>query len=66
MSKEYSFGIPGNMIWTGHMLMGALFAYIGYLLLNDLPIRQIFAILLLVLGSLAVAYHGHLMYVNNK
>ncbi len=66
MSKEYSFGIPGNLLWTGHIIMGTLLFYIGYQLLNDNMPKQWIAILLLVLGALAIAYHGHLMYVNNK
>jgi len=64
--KNYSYGIPGIAIWSSHIAIGIILFYVGYSLINSKPINQWLAILLIVLGSLAVAYHGHLLYVNKS
>lgn len=63
---EYSYGIPGKFIWSMHIVIGLLLFYVGYRALNGWPVSQILALLLVVLGSLAILYHGHLFYVKNK
>lgn len=58
----YSYGIPGKLIWTTHIIIGIILFYIGYNLLNNVPINKNLAILLVILGSLAMLYHAHLFY----
>ena len=41
-------GIPGSVIWIGHILMGFFFAYMGYLTLNKQKIPQILSIILFI------------------
>lgn len=55
---NYSFGVPAVIIESFHILMGGLFAYIGY----TKKISKEIYILLMVLGSLAILYHSCLMY----
>ena len=62
MTVSYSFGIPGPLLWTTHIIIGLLLIYIGYTLLNNGKIGQLLTILLIVLGSVALLYHGHLFY----
>lgn len=59
---QYSFGIPGHMIWITHIIIGFILAYIGFVLLNGKHISQIFIVGLIVIGSLAILYHTHLFY----
>jgi len=62
----YSFGIPGNAIWIMHIIIGFIISYVGYAQLNHQNISQNLSIILIVLGVLAMLYHGHLMYLNDK
>lgn len=62
--RKYSYGVPGPAIWTTHILVGLLLIYIGYMTLNEMQIHQGFSILLLILGSVIILYHSHLMYLN--
>jgi hypothetical protein len=58
----YSFGMPGPVIWTFHIIIGLTLLYIGYQIYNDQPINKNFGILLMVLGALAPLYHAYLFY----
>lgn len=62
----YHFGIPGIFVWITHILMGIFLVYIGYKVLNNKPISQINSLVLIILGVLAILYHLHLWYDNNK
>lgn len=62
---EYSFGVPGFLIWSVHILTGLYFLWLGYLL-NVTPKFKIHGIILLILGSLMATYHLHLWYFKNK
>ena len=61
----YSFGIPGFAIWSFHIIFGFFLAYIGYMLLNKKDISQPLSITLIIVGTLAIAYHAHLVYYYN-
>jgi len=61
---QYSFGVSGNIIWTTHILAGIFLIYIGYMALNQHQINQLFSLLLIIMGSLVILYHSHLMYLN--
>ena len=58
----YHFGIPEYVIHLGHLAMGAFFAYVGYYKKMN---KQV-ATAMLVLGALAIAYHGHLVLISNE
>lgn len=62
----YSFGIPGYVIWSFHLIMGSFLAYVGYQMTQneDKPIRPLFSTIILVLGVLSVLYHGHIWLVD--
>ena len=62
----YSYGVPDKFIWTMHIIIGFIIAYVGYSQLNHYNISQILAILLIILGVLAMLYHGHLMYLGKQ
>lgn len=59
---NYSFGVPSPAIWIFHIIIGFFLAYIGYMLLNNKQISQLFIIELIVLGVFASLYHAHLYY----
>lgn len=62
----YSYGIPGPVIWIMHMIIGLLILYVGYVELNHYRVSQLVALLLIILGVLAILYHGHLYYLNGS
>jgi disulfide bond formation protein DsbB len=62
----YHFGVPCNTVWLSHILMGILFTYIGYLIIEGKKVNKWIAILLIVIGILAALYHSHLWYNENK
>lgn len=63
---EYSFGLPGIFVWVFHILAGIFLIYLGNELLNNRQIDSRLAIVLIVVGSLAAAYHSHLLYLDQK
>ena len=63
---QYSYGIPGPVIWTFHVLIGLLLLYVGHKALNNQPINQMISVILMILGTLVILYHGHLAYLNYK
>jgi hypothetical protein len=58
----YSFGMPGPVIWTFHILIGLTLLYIGYSILNHQEVSKYLAIFLIVLGCAAPLYHAYLFY----
>lgn len=60
----YSYGVPNNVVWSMHIVIGLIIAYVGYSQLNNYNISQMLALLLIVTGVLAMLYHGHLMYLS--
>lgn len=63
---NYSFGIPGQLIWSVHIIIGLLLALLGYALLNQWEIPQLISIGLIVLGTTAAFYHLHLWWINDS
>lgn len=57
---EYNFGIPSFIIHLGHLLIGTFLIYIGYYQ----KINKQTGMILVVLGSLAIVYHGHLLILD--
>ena len=64
--SNYSFGIPGPVIWTLHLLIAAFLIYIGYNILYHKTLNTNWGLLLLILGTLAGFYHAHLWYLNQS
>ena len=60
---NYSYGIPGYVIWATHILMGVLFAYIGYQITYKIPLNPNWGLFLLVTGTLIALYHAHLWFL---
>lgn len=63
---NYHFSVPCIGVWISHILMGIFFSYIGYLLLEGKKVNKWLAISLIVIGILAILYHSHLWYSENK
>lgn len=61
---EYHYGVPGFLIWTFHIIIGFILFYLGYQIINNQPISQFYAYTLIIVGTLAIAYHAHLMFLN--
>lgn len=61
-SYKYSFGVPSEVIWGSHILMGLFFIYVGYELVMKRKLSIAVALTLVVLGALAALYHIHLWY----
>lgn len=61
--SHYNFGIDGNLIWPMHIILGFFFLYVGYITLNHQKVSQLMALTLIVLGILAILYHGHILYL---
>ncbi len=64
IEDTYSFGIAGSLIWSTHIIIGAILAYIGYNIVNQEYIDTNWGILLVVVGVMAMFYHAHLWYLN--
>jgi hypothetical protein len=64
MTDTYHYGIPTTWIWSFHILMGLLFIYLGYLIIEEKKVNKWLAITIIVLGVLAALYHAHLWYAN--
>jgi len=56
----YSFGILGSVIWSIHILVGLMLAYLGYRIVYGMSINKNWGLVLLTLGVLAGLYHTHL------
>lgn len=62
---NYSNGVPGWIIWSWHILMGALFAYLGYNIAYGKPVNPYFGYFLLAEGVVMVLYHSSLWWKNS-
>jgi hypothetical protein len=58
--ETYHFGVPEWVVWFSHIVMGAFFVYVGYALVLRQKLPTYVAITVLVLGVLAILYHGHI------
>lgn len=67
---SYSFGVPGYVVWTSHILIGLYLIYVGWTLQETKKIDKYSPIILIVLGTLAALYHAHIwlnhLYSKNK
>ena len=59
---NYAFGVPNYVIFMTHLINAILFLGIGLKYIN---IGEIMSMYLIISGSLASAYHGHLMIYNH-
>lgn len=50
-------------IYVSHVVIGLFLSYLGYNLLNNKPVNRNLTAVLLILGSMATLYHGHMLYV---
>lgn len=57
---KYSFGVPSIVIWISHILIGISLFYIGYQF-SIQKYSKNYSLFLIILGSLAVSYHFHLL-----
>ena len=59
---SYSFGVPGYVVWTSHILIGLYLVYVGWVLYDKKKLDKYTPIVLIVLGVLAMLYHIHIWY----
>ena len=57
---DYSFGLPGYVIWILHIIIAFILIYIGWNAINDKSINKAFYMSLIVLGFTMIFYHLHL------
>ena len=59
---SYSFGVPGSVIWSFHIIFGLFLVYLSYMSLEGKcnEINKYVYIALLCVGVLAILYHTHL------
>jgi len=60
--NEYHFGVPNELIWGSHLLMGIFFVYVGYELIMKRKVSVPVALILVVLGAIGALYHAHIWY----
>jgi hypothetical protein len=60
----YSFGVPNELIWTSHILMGLFFVYVGYEIIMKRKVSVPVALIIVVLGAIGGLYHAHIWYEN--
>lgn len=66
-SFEYHYGLPSQVVWVSHILLGIFYIYLGYLILEQKQIlNKYYGVVLIVLGVLAFLYHSHLWYNEAK
>ena len=58
--NKYHFGVPYEIVWLSHILMGIFFVYIGYKLVMHKKIPEYLALVIVVIGSTGGLYHLHL------
>jgi len=59
-TSTYHFGVPFEIVWSSHILMGIFFVYIGYELIMHRKIPEYLALIIVVLGATGGLYHTHL------
>jgi hypothetical protein len=60
MDIKYNFGVPAPIIWGSHILIGATLVYLGYLLFEGEKVNKYWAVVLMLLGTVAALYHIHI------
>jgi hypothetical protein len=60
MQKTYHFGVPAMLVWISHILMGILFVYLGYLIIEGKKVDKWIGILVLLIGVIGALYHLHI------
>jgi hypothetical protein len=58
----YHFGVPNELIWSSHIVMGIFFVYIGYELIMRKKIPEYLALIIVVLGAIGGLYHLHIWF----
>ena len=56
--------MEGLLIYVFHIIMGSFLVYLGYELLNGHKLNNKLILLIIVLGSLAIAYHSHVLFLS--
>jgi hypothetical protein len=64
MPYTYHYNLPGYLVWISHILIGAFLLYLGYTVVNTHQIPTWSGTILIILGTLALFYHGHLLILN--
>lgn len=59
--SEYHFGVSGEMVWMGHIVLGLYFLYLGYLLTKKQDVLY-HGVTLIVFGVMMASYHSHLWF----
>jgi hypothetical protein len=62
----YHFGMPGNVIWSMHIIFGLFFIYLGYLIQEGKPVNKFIGTALIVMGATMMLYHAHLWYYESN
>jgi len=62
---EYHYGIPGYLVWLSHIISGLLLIYVGYQTLNKRGIDQKISLILIIMGSIALLYHAHILLTHS-
>ena len=62
----YHFGVPGNIIWFIHIVIGLTLAAVGYQLLRNRPLPDFIPMTFIVLGLAAATYHSYLWLMNSQ
>ena len=57
---NYHFGVPYEVVWISHILMGIFFVYIGYELIMHRKIPEYIGVIVVVIGAIGGLYHTHL------
>jgi len=59
---KYHFGVPNELVWSSHILIGIFLVYVGYELVMHHKISIPIALVVVVLGAIGGLYHMHLWY----
>ena len=62
MKYKYHFGVPNELVWSSHILIGLFLVYVGYGLILHRKMSTPIALVLVVLGAIGGLYHLHLWY----
>lgn len=60
--KTYHFGLPGQLIWSVHIVFGLFLAYVGSELMANRPLDRRIPQVLLMVGVIMALYHAHIWY----
>lgn len=66
MTSTYHFGVPAQLVWSGHIIMGLYLVYVGWMLYDKKKIDRFAPIGLIVLGVLGILYHAHIWFVDRS